>query len=171
MAEVPRTVHPLVARVRRPSGAGEGTEVDRRTFLRRALVAGGGAAALPAVVMTGAGAQEGGSGGVGPYGDIQDQEPDENGLRLPEGFTSRVIAVAGEPVGDTGYEWPIFPDGAATFDDGEGGWYHVVNSEILLPTGLGGASSVHFDADGEIVGAQRILEGTTGNCAGGPTPW
>jgi secreted PhoX family phosphatase len=30
---------------------------------------------------------------------------------------------------------------------------------------------VRFDADGEIVDAYRILEGTSVNCAGGPTPW
>ena len=57
--------------------------------------------------------------------------PDANGLLLPEGFTSRVVATTGQPVGDTGYVWPLSPDGAATFADREvkGGWYHAVNSE------------------------------------------
>ena len=30
---------------------------------------------------------------------------------------------------------------------------------------------MRFDADGEIVDAYTILEGTNVNCAGGPTPW
>lgn len=142
--------------------------MDRRTFLRSALVAGGGAAALPTVAMA---APATAQAAEGPYGSIEGREADENGLLLPEGFTSRLIAVAGEPVGDTDYAWPVFPDGAATFDDGEGGWWYAVNSEVLVPTARGGASSIHFDADGEIVQAHRILDGTTGNCAGGPTPW
>ena len=32
-------------------------------------------------------------------------------------------------------------------------------------------SAVRFDAEGEIADAYRILEGSTSNCAGGPTPW
>lgn len=144
--------------------------MDRRAFLKRALVAGGGAAALPSTAMVaGAGAQ--GADAAGPYGSIDGLEPDENGLLLPEGFTSRVVGVAGEPVGDTDYAWHVFPDGAATFDDGEGGWWLVSNSEVLVPAGNGGASSIHFDGEGEVVEALRILDGTTGNCAGGPTPW
>jgi hypothetical protein len=136
--------------------------------LRRALVAGGGAAALPTISMA---APASGQAAEGPYGAILGREPDENALVLPEGFTSRVVAVAGEPVGDTDYAWHVFPDGAATFDDGDGGWWYAQNSEVLIPAGRGGASSIHFDADGEIVEAQRILDATTGNCAGGPTPW
>jgi secreted PhoX family phosphatase len=144
--------------------------MDRRTFLRNAVVASGGAVALPTVAMaTGAGAQAGGA--AGPYGSIDGQEPDENGLLLPAGFTSRIIAIAGEPVGETGYQWPPFPDGAATFDDGEGGWYLAVNSEVLIPTDRGGASSIRMNSDGEVTEAFSILDGTTGNCAGGPTPW
>jgi secreted PhoX family phosphatase len=108
---------------------------------------------------------------TGPYGDIAGRAPDENGLILPEGFTSRIVGVAGEPVADTDYLWHVFPDGAATFDDGDGGWWYVCNSEVLQPLNLGGVSSVHFDADGQIVEAKRILEGSSANCAGGPTPW
>ena len=40
----------------------------------------------------------------------------------------------------------------------------------VLP-GTGGVSAVRFTADGEIADAYRILEGSTVNCAGGPTPW
>lgn len=108
--------------------------------------------------------------GVSPYGSLDGIEPDENGIILPPGFTSRVIAVAGEPVGASGYVWPIFPDGAATFDDGKGGWYHTVNSEVFLP-GFAGVSGIHYGSDGEILDAYQLLEGSNANCGGGPTPW
>lgn len=108
--------------------------------------------------------------GASPYGSIEGKEPDANGVILPDGFSSRIVAVGGEPVADTGYEWPVFPDGAATFDDGEGGWYHACNSEVRV-AGLGGVSAVHYDADGVVLDAYRILDGSIANCAGGPTPW
>jgi secreted PhoX family phosphatase len=92
-------------------------------------------------------------------------------LILPEGFTSRIVGVAGEPVAGTDYPWHVFPDGSATFDDGDGGWWYVCNSEVFVPEGMGGASAVHFGPDGEILEASRVLEGTSANCAGGPTPW
>lgn len=110
--------------------------------------------------------------GRGPYGPIAGRVPDENGLILPPGFTSRVIGIAGEEVGETGFDWHLYPDGGATFEDPDGdGWIYVCNSEIPQPINNGGVSAVRFDADGEIIDAYRILDGTTGNCAGGPTPW
>ncbi len=139
--------------------------MDRRSFLRAGIVTAGGATALP-VIARAAGAQS----GTGPYGSLEGIAPDENGVILPPGFTSRVVAVAGEPVGESGYEWHVFPDGAATFDDGEGGWYHTVNSEVFLP-GLAGVGAIHYGADGEILDAYRLLEGSIANCGGGPTPW
>ena len=143
--------------------------MDRRGFFRIALTSAGAAACLPTAAM--AGAATGRQPSAGPYGSLDGRTPDENGLLLPEGFTSRRIAVAGEPVAGTDYRWHVFPDGAATFDDGDGGWFYVCNSEVFIPDHAGGASAVHFDADGEIVDAYRVLEGTTANCAGGPTPW
>jgi secreted PhoX family phosphatase len=107
--------------------------------------------------------------GGGPYGPLA-TEPDANGLLLPGGFTSRIVARSGEPVAGTGYEWPAFPDGAAVFPAEDGGWYHAVNSEIPVE-GAGGVSVIRYDGDGEVADAYRVLEGTQTNCAGGPTPW
>jgi hypothetical protein len=110
--------------------------------------------------------------GESPYGPLGDQ-PDENGLLLPEGFTSRIVAVAGELVGDSDYPWPAFPDGAACFPTDDGGWIHTVNSEVtaVFAPDAGGVAAIRYDADGVIVDAYPILEASTSNCAGGPTPW
>lgn len=148
--------------------------MDRRQFLRRGIGAVGAGAVLPSAAMV-AGAKAGVAPGVpgdSPYGPLR-TEPDENGLLLPEGFTSRIVAVAGETVGDTDYAWHLFPDGAATFDDGEGGYYYAQNSEVFdfLKADSGGVSVIHFDADGNISDAYNVLQGSNSNCAGGPTPW
>jgi secreted PhoX family phosphatase len=98
--------------------------------------------------------------------------PDANGLLLPEGFRSRVVATSGRPVGSTGYVFPPYPDGAATFPDREvdGGFYYAVNHEALSTEGAG-VSSLRFDPDGEVVAAFRLVGDTSINCAGGATPW
>jgi len=71
--------------------------------------------------------------GASPYGPLA-TEPDENGLLLPAGFTSRIIGVAGEKVAGTDHSWHAYPDGAATFAvldaDGAdtGAWIYTGNS-------------------------------------------
>ena len=106
--------------------------------------------------------------GPGPYGPLQ--AADANGLMLPAGFGSRVIARANEPVPGTAYPWHILPDGQATYALDDGGWILVSNSESLSATGAG-SSAIRFRPDGSIASAYRILAGTEANCAGGPTPW
>lgn len=101
--------------------------------------------------------------------------PDSNGIRLPEGFTSRIIAAAGQRVrrsfwNRTAYHWHSYPDGGATFAAADGGWVYVSNSETINLLG-GGASAIRFNPDGSVNDAYRILDGTNLNCAGGPTPW
>ncbi len=150
---------------------GPGGRLDRRTFLR-----GGVGVALAAGVSARGGAAAATDPGPGPYGAIDGRSPDDNGLILPEGFLSRVVAVSGDPVGGTGYEWPLFPGGAATFpDDDGGGWYYACNSVVydyLTPwRPMGGASAIHFDQSGAVQDAYRILEGSHSNRDGGPTPW
>lgn len=96
------------------------------------------------------------------------QAPDLNGIRLPTGFTSRVVAISLMPV--AGYSWHLFPDGGATFGQADGGWIYVSNSETSRTRG-GGASALRFGANGNIISAYRILRDTSTNCAGGATPW
>lgn len=105
--------------------------------------------------------------GVGPYGPLS-SSPDSNGLRLPAGFSSRVIAVTGSTVSGTGHVWHAAPDGAACFALPNGGWTYVSNSEVYY---VGGAAAIEFDADANIVAARTILSGTHFNCSGGATPW
>jgi secreted PhoX family phosphatase len=104
-------------------------------------------------------------GNLGPLLDA-----DANGLRLPAGFTSRIVARSGELVEGTSYTWHGSPDGAATFPLPDGGYIYTSNSEIPI-TGMGGAGAIRFDKKGKIRDAYRILDGTVQNCGGGPTPW
>ena len=93
---------------------------------------------------------------------------DEYGLRLPEGFSARIIARSGESVAETDHRWHLAPDGGATYLTEDGGWIYVSNSEISI---LGGVSAIRFDARGEMIDAYPILTRTNKNCAGGITPW
>lgn len=105
--------------------------------------------------------------GSSPYGPLGPAGAD--GVRVPAGFTARVVARAGEPVRSSGYRWPTYPDGAACFPLAGGGWHYVCNSEV--DDGGGGVGAIEFARDGSIVGAHSVLTGTSRNCAGGPTPW
>jgi uncharacterized protein len=152
--------------------------VDRRSFLRTGAT---GVAALafgPAFWRRAYSAPA--APGPGPYGALL--APDANGIALPAGFSSRVVAVSGTPVAGTSYIWHGAPDGGATFPTPDGGWIYVSNAEIpavsVIPPPLpiplpssGGASALKFDANGQVVDAYRILTGTDANCAGGKTPW
>lgn len=105
--------------------------------------------------------------GVDDIGPLQ--PPDANGLMLPPGFRSRLVAVTGQVVPGSGYTWHAAPDGGAVFPAADGGWVYVSNSE--LGSGASGVGALRFAADGAVVGAYPILTGTTHNCAGGATPW
>ncbi len=143
-----------------PSSAPPLPTLSRRAFLRASGALGLGAAA-GALVGGRAQASCAGFGALGPA--------DANGLRLPAGFQSRVVATSGQLVSGTAHVWHAAPDGGATFATPGGGWVYVSNSE--LGGGSGGAGALAFAADGSVVGAYSILSGTSRNCAGGPTPW
>ncbi|MFF9216415.1 alkaline phosphatase PhoX [Streptomyces viridosporus] len=138
--------------------------MERRTFLRTAAV-GGSSAVLGGTLWRGAAHAAPAQPGTGPYGPLG--AADANGIRLPAGFTSRVIARSGRQVAGTSYTWHHAPDGGACYADGSG-WIYVSNSEI---NPSGGASAVKFSATGAVTGAYRVLSGTRQNCAGGKTPW
>ena len=93
--------------------------------------------------------------------------PDQNGVRLPAGFTSRIVARSSQKIFH--YTWHAAPDGGATFATEDGGWIYVSNSE--LDNQAGGVGALRFNAAGDIVDAYPILQHTTRNCAGGHTPW
>lgn len=138
--------------------------MDRRSFLRSTALAVGVTALGPSFwdKAYAATAQP----GPGPYGPLG--TADANGVMLPKGFTSRILATTGEVVPGTSYAWHPAPDGGAVFPQPDGSWVYTSNSEI--PVG-GGAGALRFGPDGEIVDAYRILTGTNQNCAGGPSPW
>ncbi len=99
---------------------------------------------------------------VGPL-----QLSDKNGVRLPKGFTSRIVAVSGQNL--FGYRWHSAPDGGATFATEDGGWIYVSNSEIDKK--MGGTGALRFNSEGTVISAYSILKNTSRNCSGGTTPW
>jgi secreted PhoX family phosphatase len=143
-------------------------ELGRRRFL--ALVGVSGAAFLGADFWRQQFAFAGLSAGSGPYGPLG--VADANGIQLPSGFNSRVVARSGQALagsGGTSYVWHAAPDGGACFPAAGGGWIYVSNSEV--GANAGGASALVFDAHGNVIGGHRVLSGTSRNCSGGPTPW
>lgn len=96
--------------------------------------------------------------------------PDANGIMLPRGFRSRIVARSNEPVlPGSKFRWHRAPDGGACYGTDDGGWIYVSNSE--RSGRRGGVGAIRFDRAGGIVDAYPILEGSNYNCAGGTTPW
>ncbi|MGE0485146.1 MAG: alkaline phosphatase PhoX [Gammaproteobacteria bacterium] len=137
---------------------------DRRRFLRHALF---GSTSLGLACRAWPGVFAASASAPGPYGELG--APDGHGIRLPAGFSARLLATSNAVVAGTGYAWHMAPDGGATFAADDGGWVYVSNSE--RDSRRGGASALRFDAAGHVAAAYRVLGGTDINCAGGPTPW
>ena len=156
--------------------------LHRRSVLR-GLFLGLGAAALPGWMQS---ARAAGGGPeidipTGPLANIGPVEKKtltggalagiDDQVFAPAGFNVRVVARAGvNPLTGTatGFTWHVNPDGGAVFPSkSDGGWVYVSNSE----TTPGGVGALRFSADGTLISAYRILDGTRNNCAGGPTPW
>ena len=140
--------------------------LDRRRFLGLAAAGGAGVVAGPLRPQIEALAAAMRSGDTyGPLG-----PPDALGIRLPDGFTARLVGTSGESVAGTRFDWHDAPDGGACFAVPFGyGHVYVSNSEVDGPAG--GVSAIEFDADGGIRSARSVLSGTSRNCSGGATPW
>ena len=148
-------------------------QLGRREFLRAgfagaaAFLAGGllGCSGRRGSHTTAPGAPRSNIPNLGPL-----QPADGNGVQLPAGFTSRIVARSGSaPVWGGAYAWHPAPDGGACYPVSGGGWIYVSNSEV--GSGGGGAGALQFDASANVTGAYGILSGTSRNCAGGRTPW
>lgn len=99
---------------------------------------------------------------------------DANGVMLPEGFTSRIVATSGMAPLPGKQPWHGAPDGGACYPAADGGWVYVSNAELALDAAgkpLGGVGALRFDKNGQLINSYPILKGTGGNCAGGATPW
>ena len=149
----------------------------RRAVLRSGIFSAGALAASGAVFGCGGSSQSCNAGSIEGTSNLANLGPlqaaDANGLRLPPGFTSRIVGRTGEaPTSASSYLWHRSPDGGATFPMCDGGWVYVSNSEVPINVEQGGGcGALRFDAGGEIVDAYSILKDTTFNCGGGPTPW
>jgi len=140
------------------TGADLPRDLSRRAFLRAAAAFGAAAPLFASRARADAGCLE----AIGSL-----QAADANGLMLPTGFTSRIVATSGVALGATEHVWHGDPDGGATFAKPGGGWIYVSNSERAS----GGVGAIEFDASGAVANAYSILSGSLVNCAGGPTPW
>jgi len=109
--------------------------------------------------------------GAGPYGPLN--PPDANGVMLPNGFTSKVIARTDQVIGKSKYKFHALPDGMGTFRTDDGGFILVSNCELPFapPSWVIGAGAIRFDRNFRVTDAYPILKDTSFNCAGGVTPW
>ena len=172
--------------------------LSRREFLQNLLFSAGAVSSPAWLAACGSSSAPGGA----PVGldDIQDpdfvspvasigplQPANADGIQLPAGFSSRVVAVFNQPPVQSNptYLWHSDPDGGATFATEDGGWIYVSNAEVRDATSFGatreqaetlgqiggGVGALRFDADGNLIDAYSIQSGTTTNCSGGATPW
>jgi uncharacterized protein len=156
---------------------------SRRGFLGRGAATGLGiafAGSIDAIAGTAANAATRSATGYGPL------VPDPAGiLSLPEGFSYRIIATAGETVMEDGLPTPADMDGMAAFVAGSGTAL-IYNHEIsgaenppvpdvpgltYDPKANGGTTTIDLAADGSRVREYVSVAGTENNCAGGVTPW
>jgi secreted PhoX family phosphatase len=169
------------------------TSLRRRDFIRRAALAAGTAAALPALQglrFLGAHGRlhaAPGHGGYGPLLPTADLRDGVSRLALPEGFQYRSFSVIGDRMSD-GVRVPLALDGMGVFNAPDGRFRLVRNHEDRnapnagsIPVDPGTAYDVRAGAGTTTLVVNpftRELEqdfvslgGTMVNCAGGITPW
>ena len=161
--------------------------VDRRTFLRGAAVAAGGAVLggpFQGFVARSAAADpaRSGRGELRPIPDLRDGAVR---LWLPAGFRYRSFHDTEFPVVlDDGTSLPGRHDGMAAFGRSNGNVVLVRNHEVNGPgspfgdaaeaydsMAQGGTTTVEVTRTGEVVRSFTSLNGTQMNCSGGPMPW
>jgi len=160
--------------------------LDRRTFLRGAAVAAGGAVLggpfQGFVARSAAAAPEPGRRDLRP---IPDRRDGVVRLWLPTGFHYRSFHDTEFPVVlDDGTALPGRHDGMAAFGRRDGTVVLVRNHEINGPGGAfgdrgaaydpmapGGTTTVQVTKFGEVLHSYTSLNGTQMNCSGGPMPW
>lgn len=127
--------------------------LSRRKFLQNLLLTAGSmstahwltACGQSPAMLSGDGAPGGMPGGINPafnskfasMGPLQAANAD--GIQLPAGFNSRVVAVMGEAPSpnNPGFLWHSDPDGGGTFRTDDGGWIYLSNSEARDGTTFG----------------------------------
>lgn len=157
--------------------------LDRRSLLKRTAATGLGiafAGSIDAIAGTAAHAGSRTATGYGPL------VPDPNGiLSLPEGFSYRILATAGETVMEDGHPTPGDMDGMGAFATGSLTtlvYNHEISGTETTPVpdlpGLtydaganGGTTSIEVDSQGRRVREYVSAAGHHNNCAGGVTPW
>lgn len=176
------------------------SSLNRRSFLRNAVVYGGSAALAPSLAGLAACAdqtRDAGPGrfvrrvgrGEGGYGSLVTR-PEWPELGLPVGFHCVKLSQAGDLMSD-GVPTPNAFDGMAAFALPNGNIRLIRNHEIRDPAATahpfgnaamaydrkagGGTSSLEVrvrpDGTRELLRHYASLTGTHVNCAGGPTPW
>lgn len=115
-------------------------KISRRDLLRGSAAAAGGLALSALATPNLAHAYTPGADQFGPL-----QPADADGLMLPPGFSSRVVAVSGFVVPNSSHPWHANPDGGATFPVEGGGWIYVSNAESS--GGAGGVSAIRFASE------------------------
>lgn len=157
-------MHPLLRQAKQ-SG------LDRRAFLRNLLFTAGSVSTASWLTACGNSRPLPGSlgndplnpGRRSPFADMGPLlPPDANGLQLPAGFSSRVVAVFDEPpVAGSDFVWHADPDGGGVFRTDDGGWIYVSNAEArdattgfaVLPSDLGDlATRESVEAFGTVTG-------------------
>jgi hypothetical protein len=168
------------------------SKVQRREFLRTALAAAGGVAALPALNGLGSIVTNGrvyaapGKGSYGPLVPTADLRDGGVRIALPEGFQYRSFSPSGAVMSD-GKKVPLALDGMGHFNMPDGTFRLVRNHEDRNPPNAGSTAidANAYDARGgagtttlvvnpftrELERDFISLNGTIVNCAGGITPW
>ncbi len=96
--------------------------MNRREFLQNLFLSAGALGASSLITACGSDLPGGGGNGrfakLGPLG-----EPNDLGIRVPEGFTTNIVAITNQrPVSSSNYLWHIFPDGGGVMPKADGGW-------------------------------------------------